>query len=82
LASDITEKETKNMSQAAVEQIMGKMLLDGEFRKLVESDMTSALAGYDLTEGEREGFKNIDLDDFNQSVSGLDERVSKVPGIN
>lgn len=65
------------MSQAEVEQIMGKMLMDGEFRKLMESDIAEALAGYDLTDEEREGFENADLDDFNQSVKGLDERVSK-----
>ena len=41
------------------------------------SNMPQALAGYDLTDGEREGFKSIDLDDFHQSVTGLDERVSK-----
>ena len=65
------------MSQAAVEQVVGKLVLDRKFRQQMASNMSQALAGYDLTEGEREGFKGIDLDDFHQSVTGLDERVSK-----
>ena len=65
------------MSQKAVEQVVGKMLLDSEFRKLMGSNITQALAGYDLTEGEIEGFSHIDLDDLHLSVTGLDERVSK-----
>jgi hypothetical protein len=65
------------MSQAAVEQVVGKLVLDRAFRKLMTSNMSQALAGYDLTEGEREGFTHVDLDDFHQSVTGLDERVSK-----
>jgi hypothetical protein len=65
------------MSQSAVEQVIGKMLLDADFRQQMASDMSQALAGYDLTEGEVEGLKNIDLKDFHQGISGLDERVSK-----
>jgi hypothetical protein len=65
------------MSQAAVEQVVGKLVLDRAFRKQMASNMPQALAGYDLTDGEREGFTHVDLEDFHQSVTGLDERVSK-----
>ena len=65
------------MSQKAVEQVVGKMLLDTKFRELMASNMPQALAGFELTEAEREGFKNMDLQDFGQSLTGLDERVSK-----
>ena len=65
------------MSQSAVEQVVGKMLLDTKFRQLMASNMPQALAGFELTEAEREGFKNMDLQDFGQSLTGLDERVSK-----
>jgi len=65
------------MSQKAVEQIVGKMLLDTQFRKLMSTDMSKALAGYDLTEEERQGFKDTNLQDFSQSLTGLEERVSK-----
>jgi hypothetical protein len=70
------------MSQKAVEQIIGRMLLDREFRKLVATDMEQALAGYELTEDERVRFKSLDIDDFNKTVTGLDERVSKGAMIN
>ena len=65
------------MSQKAVEQVVGKMLLDTKFRQLMASNMPQALAGFELTEAEREGFKTMDLQDFGQSLTGLDERVSK-----
>ena len=65
------------MSQSAVEQVVGKMLLDTKFRQLMASNMPQALAGFELTEAEREGFKTMDLQDFSQSLTGLDERVSK-----
>jgi len=68
------------MSQKAVEQIVGKMLLDTQFRKLMSTDMSKALEGFDLTEQERQGFKDMDLQDYSQSLSGLDKRVSKVNG--
>jgi len=65
------------MSQSAVEQVVGKMLLDTKFRELMASNMPQALAGFELTEAERKGFKTMDLQDFGQSLTGLDERVSK-----
>jgi hypothetical protein len=65
------------MSERAVEQIVGKMLLNPEFRQLMATDLDQAIAGYDLTEAELQNLKDIDMDDFHQSVTGLDARVSK-----
>jgi hypothetical protein len=70
------------MSQTIVEQIIGKMLLDREFRGLMTSNIEKALAGYDLTEDEIKGLKNLDMNDFHQTVTGLDQRVSKGQGWN
>jgi hypothetical protein len=70
------------MSQKTVEQVLGRMLLDREFRQLMASDQARALAEYDLTEDERTGFKNMDLTDFHQTVMGLDERISKGRNLN
>ena len=58
------------------------MLLDREFRKLVAVAMDTALTGYELSEDERNGLKNMDLNDFHQTVSGLDERISKGQRLN
>ena len=65
------------MSQQSVEQILGKMLLDVEFRELMASDRSKALEGYNLTAEERKGFNNVDIDDMDQAFTSLDERVSK-----
>jgi hypothetical protein len=70
------------MSQQIVEQIIGRMLLDREFRSLMASDIGKALTSYDLTEDERNGLKKLDLNDFHQTITGLDERVSKGTTLN
>jgi hypothetical protein len=65
------------MSRSVVEQIIGKMLLDIEFRNLMASDRDKALEGFDLTDEEREGLKNVDFDDFSKVATSLDERMNK-----
>ena len=70
------------MSQKAVEQIVGRMLLDRDFRKQMAVDIDTALASYELTEDEIKGLRNMDLNDFHQTVTGLDERVSKGTTLN
>lgn len=65
------------MSQAAVEQILGKLMLDREFRTLLRENPQGALAGYELTTEEREGFATLDLADFDQAAAALEDRVSK-----
>jgi hypothetical protein len=65
------------MSQSAYEQVVGKMLLDVEFRKQMTADMNKALSGFDLTSDEIAGLKEIDLDESGMILTGLDERVSK-----
>jgi hypothetical protein len=70
------------MSQIVVEQILGRLLLDREFRKQVADNREQTLAGYELTDAERAGFMNMDLNDFHKTVTGLDERVSKGTTLN
>lgn len=65
------------MSQSNVEQIVGRLVLDREFRRQMAADRQQALAGYELTDEERAHFLRLDLDDFQSAVSQLDERVSK-----
>ncbi len=68
------------MSQASVEQVMGKLLIDAEFRKAVAANPTEALAGFDLTAEEREGLANADASSFEALAGELDQRTSKVIG--
>ncbi len=65
------------MSQAAVEQVLGRLVIDRAFRQLAKANLQQALAAFDLTPEERKSFQGVDLDDFDKSVTGLDARVSK-----
>ena len=65
------------MSRAAVEQVVGKLLIDSEFRNSVRSDGASALAGYDLTDEERERVLQAEPQ-FEEAARTLDTRVTKL----
>ena len=65
------------MSRVAIEQVIGRMVMDRQFRNAVKADASKALAGFDLDAGELEGFAHINVADFDKTVTGLDERVSK-----
>ena len=65
------------MSQSAVEQIIGRLVMDKEFRTKMQSNRDAALAEFDLTAEERANLATMDLNEFNASLTGLDERVSK-----
>ena len=65
------------MSQAGVEQVIGKLVMDPEFRAAVAKDANAALAGYDLTDEERDGLSRVDASSFEQAASALDERATK-----
>jgi hypothetical protein len=69
------------MSQETVEAIIGKAVLDAEFREALLANPDEALAGYDLTEEELAGLKELDAESLNAMAGSLDERVSKfAPG--
>ena len=65
------------MSQAGVEQVIGKLVMDAEFRAAVAKDPQAALADYDLTDEEREGLSRVDTSTFEQAASALDDRATK-----
>ncbi len=69
------------MSREAVERIIGKAVMDAEFREALLADPAKALAGYDLTEEEMAGLKELaDAESLNAMAGTLDERVSKWGG--
>ena len=65
------------MSKVTVEQLIGKLLIDAAFRNTVVAGPASALAGYDLTDEERDAFTRIDTSSFDAAASHLDQRLSK-----
>ena len=65
------------MSQQAIETILGKAVMEDEFRSTLFSDADSALAGYDLTASESAALKGMDVEALENFAGGLDQRISK-----
>jgi hypothetical protein len=66
------------MSKEAVEAIIGKAVLDSEFREALFADPEEVLAEYDLTEEEVAGLRAIDFETMESFAGTLDERISKM----
>lgn len=61
------------MSKQAVEAVLGRSLIDEEYRHLFFADPKQALAGYDLTKEERAALLSIGtemLDTFAEHLAG------------
>ena len=67
------------MSQAGVEQLIGRMITDDSFRLAVAADADKALASFDLTTDERDAFRQGHLIDWDQAADVLDKRTT--PGL-
>jgi hypothetical protein len=65
------------MSKEAVESILGKAILDAEFRKMLFAEPEKALAGFDLTETEKAQLKGLDSETLDIMSTTLDARISK-----
>ena len=65
------------MSREAVEQVIGKAMLDEKFRAAIFANPDEAYKGYDLTEEEVAALKAIDAETVESMAGALDERVSK-----
>ena len=65
------------MSQDVVRLIIGRAVLENEFRELLFADPDQALEGYDLTDKEIAGLKRINRDRFDELATGLEERISR-----
>ncbi len=65
------------MSRAAVEQVIDKLVTDANFRASMSNDMSGTLAGFDLTDEERQLFGKLDLTEVHGATEELDRRISK-----
>jgi hypothetical protein len=65
------------MSRAGVEQVLGKLMIDPDFREAVKNHGVSALASFDLTPEECEQVMLVEPD-FEQAARTLERRVSKM----
>jgi hypothetical protein len=65
------------MSNDQVQLIIGKAATDSDFREKLLQNPHEILAGFDLTEEEREALLNIKKEDLKTFSQSLDERISK-----
>jgi hypothetical protein len=70
-------KESLLMSHDAVSQIIGRAVIDSEFRNLLFSNPDQALQGQDLTDDEIEALKNLRQEDLEDFSTKLDSRITK-----
>jgi hypothetical protein len=69
------------MSVSAFEAVIGKTIVEAEFRDLLLADPDQALAGFDLTEEEVSILKKIDSETLELLGSTLDTCIRKIPHI-
>lgn len=66
------------MSKEAVEAIIGKLVLDTEFREALFANPNEVLAGYDLSEAEVAALKAVDAEAMESFAGTLDEPFSEL----
>ena len=65
------------MSLEDVKQVIGRAVLDAEFREMLFTDPDSALQEYELDEEELAGLKKLEREKFDTLADSLEERVSR-----
>jgi hypothetical protein len=65
------------MSERAIEQILGRSVMDEEFRILLFAAPVQALAGYDLTVEEKRALLAIDAETLDAFSERLGEHLSR-----
>jgi hypothetical protein len=66
------------MSRQVVQSLIGRAVMDAEFRELLFSDPDKVFEGLDLTEEEEVMLRNLDPDEVADFAGKLDERITKV----
>jgi hypothetical protein len=65
------------MSKEALQALIGRAVLDSEYRKALLANPAEALAGYELTDEERAALNALDAETLDSLAGTLDERLSK-----
>jgi hypothetical protein len=65
------------MSKEAVETVIGRAVLESDFREALFASPQEALASYELTTEEVAALKTIDAETMETLAGTLDERISK-----
>jgi len=67
------------MSKQALEAILGRCMLDDDYRTLLFADPDRALAGYDLSRDERASLLAVDAETLDAFAEGLGVHMAR-PG--
>ena len=65
------------MSIENIKLIVGRAIVEPEFRELLFSDLDKALAGYELTAEEAAMLKALPREGFEAVAGNLEERISR-----
>ena len=65
------------MSTENVQNIIGRAIVEAEYRSLLFDNPEKALEGYELTEDETQSLKSLDKERFDEAASQVEERISK-----
>lgn len=68
------------MSLESVQQVIGRAVVDAEFRQKLIDNAREACAGYDLTEEELVALEALDAESLKAFAGTLDARISKTGG--
>ncbi len=63
-----------------IQKIIGRAVIDKQFRETLATDPETALAEYNLTKEEIELLKGISDADFDSLSSDLEQRISRLTG--
>ena len=66
------------MSNEKIQEIIGRMVSDAEFRQQLFDNPEAALADYDLSAEEMEAFKNMSDEGFDNLAGDLGDRISRL----
>ena len=66
------------MSQKSIESVIGKSILNDEFRLLLFEDPDKALAGFPLTRAERAKIMIVDSETLETLANTLDQRLGRL----
>jgi hypothetical protein len=64
-----------SMSRQALEAIVGRVILDQEFRLALFADPEAALVGYEVTEEEMAALRSVDAESLDACASRIGRRV-------
>lgn len=65
------------MSQRELEAVIGRAILDQEFRMALFANPAAALAGYELTETEMAALRLVDAESLDAGAFGVAQRLAR-----